>query len=356
MLVGRSAELTQLEGLLRDGRRSNGGSLILLGDPGIGKTALLEATAALATDFVVLRASGIEAESELGFSALGDLLAPVTERLDALPPPQAAALSSALALGPPVRMERFATYSGVLQLLASVAEEKPVLAVVDDVHWLDVGSLEALAFVARRLGKDAIVLLVAARPTEGARLAGGAFPELRVQSLTDAGSRQLLQRAWPQASPTVVDRLLATADGNPLALLEAPGLLSGEQLRGVEPLDDPLSPGASIESAYARRLAALPLTTREALLVAAASDLGEVQTIERALRAHGVDARALEAAERAGLIRIDENKLTFAHPLVRSVVYHAAPSPERRSVHAALAAALAGDRPGIVLRWLGSRT
>ncbi len=345
MLLGRDAEYTRVMALLERARDGASAALVIRGDPGIGKSALLEAVVAAADGMTVLRARGVESESELAFAGLADLLRPVVEALDALPGPQRAALVGALALGPPAPGARFTMYVATLSLLAAVAEGSPLLAVVDDAPWLDAPSREALVFAARRLQAEGVVLLLAARTGElvGSEAAG--VPELLLRGLDRAASAELLARAPGAAiAPHVARRLFDTIGGNPLALLELAAELTAAQRAGAEPLEEPPPVGASIERAFARRLAAVQEPVRRALVVAAASESGALDEISAALATLGLDAVALEEAERAGLVTIAARGLAFRHPLLRSVAYWALPAPERRAAHRALAAAAAGER------------
>jgi DNA-binding CsgD family transcriptional regulator len=334
MLLGRDAERARLAELLAGARSGASAALVIRGEPGIGKSALLEDAVAAADGMTLLRARGVESESELSFAGLADLLGPVISELGSLPPPQRAALAGALALGPPVPGDRFTTYAATLSLLAAVAERGPVLAAVDDAPWLDAPSREALAFVARRLQEEGVVLLLAARSGEPV---GGDLPELVLGGLDAAASAALLGR---DITPDVAARLFDATGGNPLALLELSALLSDEQRRGAEPIEQPVPVGAGIERAFLHRLDALPEPARRALALAAASESGAIGE----LAAAGLDVAALEPAEAAGLIVIADGHLSFRHSLLRSVAYRAVPAPEQRAAHRALAGALSGER------------
>ena len=235
MLLGRDAEHARLRDLLDRARGGTSAALVIRGDPGIGKSALLDDAVAAANGMTVLRARGVESESELSFAGLADLLGPVVGRLDALPPPQRAALAGALALGPPVRGDRFTVYAATLSLLANAAERAPVLAVVDDAPWIDPPSREALVFAARRLGEEGVVLLFAARTGEPSdrggrgRGAGARRPRCRCLGRAAGGRRR--------EPPGVARVLFAATGGNPLALLELSGLLTAAQRAGTEPIE-----------------------------------------------------------------------------------------------------------------------
>jgi DNA-binding NarL/FixJ family response regulator len=342
MLLGRDRECAELERMLARASRGRSAVLVLRGQPGIGKSVLLQEAATRASGFVLLQARGVESEAELAFSGLGDLLRPVLDLLPEIPQPQAAVLASALAVGPPVRADRFAVCAGTLSLLAAAADRAPVLATLDDAHWLDAASVDALLFAARRLEAERIALLVAVRDGEPSPIGEAGLPELVVGGLDERSSRELLAQAWPEVEPETASRLVGTAAGNPLALLEIPALLTEAQRRGAAALEEPLPAGVSLERVFLKRLAALPKETEWALLVAAAGDSADLGTIEAALGPGGDGRDALEPAERAGLVRFEAGTVEFRHPLVRSAVYHSAAGPDRRAAHAALAEALVG--------------
>ena len=341
MLVGRARERERVERLLAEARAGRSGSLLLRGEAGIGKTALMEHARAEAdaAGMLVLRARGMQSESDIPFAGLSELLAPLLDRIDGIPPTQAAALRGALALGEGAAHDRFAVPAGVLSLLAGAAEERPLLALLDDAQWLDESSLDALLFAGRRLGAEGIALLLSARTGPGSR--DGLDPwleRLEVGPLDPAEARSLLAGAQGERlAAGVADRLVAGAAGNPLALLEIPTLLSDAQLAGREPLESPLRPGTGIKRAFRRRVDQLPPDAQRALLVAAASEGSLVHTILAGMRAIGLDERALEPAESADVVRVAGGRLDFRHPLLRSTAYYAAPAAERRAVHRALA-------------------
>ncbi len=351
LLLGRQQELTHIEGLLTGAKDGTSAALLLHGEPGIGKSALLRAASEQATElgFVVLRARGYESESDIPFAGLLELLTPLLALRDKIPEVQARALGSALALEPPTPFDRFAVPAGMLSLLAAAAEDRPYLVVADDVHWLDDASRDALIFTARRLGAEGVVLLCAAR-------VGGSAPDpvletftgveaLAVSGLDDATASELLRREAPhRVADDVASDLVATAHGNPLALTEIPRGLSPDQLAGREPLAGPVAAGERIEQAFARQLADLPAATREALLIAAAMQTGRYDLFTIALDKRGLPADALDPAISAGLIAVD-GPIDFFHPLLRSAIYHAADPVQRRSVHATL-----GSLPGAPAR------
>ncbi|MFJ4670807.1 AAA family ATPase [Kitasatospora purpeofusca] len=357
MLYGRAAEEGQLRSLLRGAAEGASGALVVHGEAGIGKTALLEHLAAEATGAVpaagggaaggacgpatarVLRTTGIEAETELPFAALHQLLRPALDRLGLLPEPQADALRAAFGLAAPTGQDRFLTGLGVLTLLSEYAGESPLLCLVDDAQWVDRASLDALAFAARRLDSEGVVMVFAVREPVPLGL-----PELRLDALDrEAVAALLAEHAGADLPPHVRERVAAEARGNPLALIELPRALSEEQRAGLlGPLPaapaDP-TPASRVTAAFGARLGQLPEPTRAALLVAAADDMGDLGVV---LTAAGVSAAALEPAETAGLIRLDGAVLTFRHPLVRAAAYRGATLARRIGAHLALAEVLAG--------------
>ena len=343
VLLGRTTECGRIDGLLERVRGGESGVLVLRGDPGIGKTALLRYALEHAHGLTVVATRGVESEAELPFSALAELLEPLLGGLDLLPAPQAAALRSALALGPPVPGDAFAIATGALQLIRDAAHHAPLLVVIDDAHWLDAGSAETLLFAARRLDADRVAVLVAVRDNEPDAFDGAEFLELHVDGLDRSAAGELLA-ATPTSpvAPAVARSLVDATAGNPLALLELPVLLSVAQLEGRAPLPDPLPVAPSVRRAFEARLSALPSETQQALLVAASSHSEALKPLLGALAVLGLDAHALEPAERADLVSLGDGRLAWRHPLLRSVSYYRASTFERRAVHAALASASTG--------------
>ena len=343
MLVGREQERTRLDSLIARARGGESAALLLHGEPGIGKTRLLEHAAATAADFKVLRARPLEAESELAFAGLSELLRPVLHLLDRIPGPQKAALSGALALGPSVPGDRFAVAAATLSLLAAAAEKSPVLVVVDDAHWLDAPSREALLFAGRRLGSEGVLMLLGMRDREWISVAG--LGTLELHGLSAGHAVALVERTGTPVDVAVRNRIVTETRGNPLAILEAVATLTDAELLGKAPITHPLAVGASLERAFAQRLDSLPQDTQDALLIAAASDTGSAGEIARALTQAGLSPDALEPAERDGVITLGGERIEFRHPLVRSAAYHLHDPAERRAAHRALAAAAdAGER------------
>lgn len=342
MLRGRDRERALIREILDDARHSRSRALVLHGEPGIGKSALLDAALCDATGMTVLRAHGVASEAQMPFAAADRLVRPLLRHMGALPPPQADALRFALGLAGGAGGSRFLVSLAVLSLLSDEAEEAPVLCLVDDAHWLDEASADVVAFVARRLGAEGIALLVASREA-------GAFepgiPAHRVRGLDAAAAAALLDDHAPAPLPPEVrTRLLAGAHGNPLALLELPRALSGDELTGAEPLSEPLPVNARLEDAFLARSHRLPQPTQMLLVVAAADDGQDLATVLRAARELGIDPGALDAAEEAGLVSIRGHTVTFRHSLTRSAIYHGAPTSRRRAAHDALAAVHLDER------------
>ena len=334
-LVGRAAELESVSELLEAARNRRSGVLVVRGEAGIGKSVLLDFAAARADGFNVLRVSGVESEVELPYAALQQLCRPFIDRVPALPAPQRAALLTAFGLGAGSPPNRFLVGLAALQLLAGLAEDQPVLAIVDDAQWLDRVSVQTIEFVARRLLAEQIVLLIAARdaPDRGDFLG---LPELRLQGLGNADATVLLGSvvAGP-TDPRVRERVLAESRGNPLALLELPRTWTSAEL--AEGLTDalPAASVGSLEDGFAKRLRSLPADSRRLLTLAAAEPLGDPTLLWRAAERLELGWDAASAAEAAGLIEFG-TKIRFRHPLVRAAAYREASTRERLDVHRAL--------------------
>jgi DNA-binding CsgD family transcriptional regulator len=340
MLIGREPELGQLDGLLGEARLGRGRALTLRGNAGIGKTVLLDYAVRQASGFQVLHYTAVESEAELPFAGLQALLGPLLDRVPEIPEPQARALRAALALESIATTNRLAVYAAVLSLFGEAAERIPLLVVVDDAHWLDRPSAEALTFAARRLTAESLALLFAVREGEGTDF-GAALPTIELEPLETAASMELLHERFGSTIAAEVARHLAEATGgNPLALLEVAPLLSEAERVGREPVPDHLPASESVERTVRRTLRRLAPEARRALLVAAASE-----------SATGGDLAALEPAEEAGLVRIHAGSVAFRHPLVRSAVYHAASADERRAAHRTLADALTAEEDSDRRAW-----
>jgi DNA-binding CsgD family transcriptional regulator len=335
-LLGRQSESEVLDRLVAGVRAGQSRVLVLRGEAGVGKTALLEQLPALASGFHIARAAGVESEMELPFAGLHTLCAPMLGRLRRLPGPQRDALSTALGLdaGPPP--DRFMVGLAVLSLLADVAEEQPLMCIVDDAQWLDRVSGQTLAFVARRLLAERVGLVFALREDGHDHQLEG-LPDLAVEGIGELDARLLLDATIPgPLDERVRDRILAEASGNPLALLELPRGLTPTALAGGFGLPDSMPLISRIEQGFVRQLEPLPGETRQLLLLAAAEPVGDVTLLRRAAELLGIGADEAAPAEASGLIDIGA-RVRFRHPLVRSAAYRAASVPDRRDVHRALA-------------------
>jgi len=338
VLLGRERECERIDRALEFARAGTASVIAIRGEAGVGKTSLLDYAADRADGMKVVRVRAVESESELAFAALADVCRPLLEGIDGLPARQRGGLRTALGMDS-TETNLLVLGAATLGLWAAAAETEPLLLIVDDADWLDVGSAAVLLFAARRLEAEAVLVLFAAR--EGLR--GEGLEELEVGGLEDADARTLLREVAPAGlAPAVADALVEQTRGNPLALVELPGTLAPGQLSGADPLDEPLRVGPDVERAFARRAAMLGEDVRQALLVAAASDTNELGPVVAALERGGQQRSVLELAEDDGLLRLHESTFEFRHPLVRSAVYHGAAASERRSAHRALADVLAG--------------
>ncbi len=343
MLCGRSEQLAAIGRLLEGMRSGRAGALVLRGEAGIGKTALLEAAADKAAGARVLRVTGVESEAELPFAALHALLRPALDQIGALPGRQAAALRGAFGLAEETVTDRFLVGLGVLSLVAELAEDRPVLVLADDAQWLDRASADALVFAARRLQAERAAVLAAARDEPpGAGLPG--LPELRVGGLDQTAAEQLL--AGTRLVAAVRDQLIAEAGGNPLALIElSRGLSAAERAGSVTPLILPAASAVSrVQQAFGARIGGLPQAGRRTVLVAALAGMADLTEISRAIAASGGSLTDLAAGERAGLVRVTPAGVIFSHPLARAAVLAGSDVAERAAAHRALAGVLDGDR------------
>jgi DNA-binding CsgD family transcriptional regulator len=344
-LHDRESECARIDALLDDARQARrSGVLVVRGDAGIGKSALLRHAIEHAAELPVLRATGLESESELAYAGLHQLLLPVLDRLDALPEPQADALRSAFGIAAARAGDRFLVSLATLSLVSEVAGERGLLCIVDDAQWLDRPSADALLFVARRLEAEGVVMLIAARDDVRRAFEAPDLEDLRLRPLSPAAAAAVLaERAGPALSDAVRSELVARCGGYPLALVELPSLLTAEQLSGRQALVEPLPVGTSVERAFLARVRALDRDAQAILLVAAAEDAGELHTVQRAAAELGLDPDLLDDLEDTNLVRIAETTFEFHHPLVRSAVYRSARSRERRRAHLAIAAVVGDD-------------
>jgi DNA-binding CsgD family transcriptional regulator len=336
-LCDRIHERGVLERLLECGRRGQSAVLVVSGEAGVGKTALLQYAAQRASGFRLAEIAGVEAEMELPYAGLHQLCRSMLKGLDAIPQHQNAALGVALGLSPGEAPDRFLVALAALGLLSAAAGERPLLCVVDDVQWLDKATRQVLGFVARRLLAEPVAMIFGVRePGHEPELSG--LPELRLDGLHEEDARVLLASVVPgPLDERVRDRLLAETRGNPLALLELPRGMTAAELGGGFALPDAGTLPGQLENHYLRRLEALPESTKRLLLVAAADPVGDAPLLRRAARTLGIGAGAAAPAAKDGLLEIGA-RVRFRHPLVRSAVYRAASEAERRAAHRALAA------------------
>ncbi|WP_037501260.1 ATP-binding protein [Solirubrobacter soli] len=334
--LGRDAECAALQRVLDEARGGHGSVLVLRGEPGVGKSVLLDYTAAVGTGFAVARAAGVESELELPLAGLQQLLgASLLDRAAALAPPQRDALRVAFGLLEGPVPDPFLVALAALGVLADAADEQPLLCLVDDVQWLDKTSVQVLSFVARRLTAERLAIVFAVREPNEERVLGG-LPDLTLGGLNDQDARELLDSALAGGlDQQVRDRIVAETRGNPLALLELPRGLTPAELAGGFGLPQQAVAGR-VEASFLRRIEALPEATRQLLVAAAAEPVGDVTLLLGALERLGIGPDAIGAAETEGLISL-EARVRFRHPLVRSAAYRAAPAAVRRRVHAALA-------------------
>src|SRR6266498_3833425 len=338
VLLDRRREFEELDRLLDAARAGLSATVVLRGEPGIGKTALLNRLLESAPEFRVARVDAVESEMELDFAGLHQVLSPFLPRLDRLPVPQRHALGAAFGLvvgGPP---DRFLVGLATLTLLADAAAERPLLVVVDDAQWLDRESAAVLAFVARRLLADGIAILFAVRDADEQREALEGLPELDLGGLQEEAARKL-RRSVVQGrlDDLVCEQILGKARGNPLAVLEFAGELAPAQLTSQSLLPDPLPLGTRLEHHYLRQVRALPATSQRLLLLAAAEPSGDPALFWRAADRLALGPEAAVGETERLLAYVPQ--VAFRHPLIRSAIYAGAQAAERRRVHEALAAA-----------------
>ncbi|GAA2804218.1 LuxR family transcriptional regulator [Mycolicibacterium pallens] len=340
-LRGRAAESRVLQSLISAVTAGDSQVLVLRGEAGVGKTALLGYLVEQASALHVLQIAGVQSDMELAYAGLQQLCAPLMEHLGELPDPQRLALEVAFGRGVGEAPDRFLVGLAVLSLIAAAAQQKPLLCVIDDAQWLDQVTVQTLGFVARRLLAEPIALVFAARDDGAEPLAG--LPELTVRGLSDSDARELLDSVLLGGiDPPVRDRIIAETRGNPLALLEVPRNTSATELAGGFWISGSASSPSAIETGYVRRIQALPAPTRRLLLVAAAEPVGDSALFLRAAAALGIPVDALAPAEAAGVIEFGP-RMRFRHPLLRSAAYRAADLTDRRAIHRALADATDPD-------------
>jgi DNA-binding CsgD family transcriptional regulator len=347
VLHGRDNERAQLGALLDAARAGQAGATVVRGEPGVGKSALLQDISASASDMRVLRTQGLESELPLAFAGLHKLLQPVLPLVDRLAPPQARALRVVLGEEEGASVEPFLVGLATQALLVEAAESCAVLCLVDDAQWLDRASVEALLFAARRLQADPVALVFAVREDGSSSFVAEGLPTLALKGLDPSSARALLaERIGGPLPDNVSEALLEQSAGNPLALVELPTGLTPSQLEGAAPMPAQLPVTDVVQRVFLDRCRRLSPQVQTLLLVAAADDSGSLLTVRRAAERLGVEALAFEEAENARLLFTDRDHITVRHPLVRSAMYQAATGHERREAHRALAQALgASEEP-----------
>ena len=358
-LIGRAREKDVITCLL-DGVSERGASLVVRGEAGVGKSALLAAACGMAIDrgMQVLSTAGVQSETDLPFAGLQQLLRPILSRVDELPPLQRDAMSAAFGISDVAAPDLFLIALAALDLLSESARRAPVVVIVDDAQWLDRPTADALAFVGRRVESDAIFFLASLRDGYECPLLEAGLPELHLKGLDDESARDLLDTHLPELAPSVRERLLTEAEGNPLALLELPLALDSSVRNGEAVLPSYLPVTAHIEHAFAARTAELPSATRALLRIAAADDSGVLAEILAAAQiAEGASPTVhdLVPAIDAHLVTVDGLRIHFRHPLVRSAIHQASSVAECHAAHAALAEVLADDPTGGCGTWRRQR-
>jgi DNA-binding CsgD family transcriptional regulator len=344
VLVGRQAERECVARLLADARRGTSGVLVIRGEPGIGKSALLAQAVELSQGMRVLRACGVESEAEIPFSGLLELLRPAAGVIDGIPTPQAESLRGALGLGPAVRSDRYMIGAATLSVLAAVADDAPLLVAVDDAHWLDEESSAALSFAVRRLEFDSVATVVAVREGEADTFEAEGFSRLTIGALDRHACGELVSARVGHPVPVAaVDRLYELTGGNTLALVELAYLADtaavGAPIAASERVE------TTLERVFARRIEELSKMARRVLLVAAVDELGEMRVVGPAARSLKLDPSALEEVEAARLVALSGGRVVFRHPLLRSAAERLAPAAERRAAHRAVASSLIAADP-----------
>jgi DNA-binding CsgD family transcriptional regulator len=343
VLIGREVESAQLAGLVEQARHGSAKSLVVSGEPGVGKTALLEELVSANTDALLLRTQGLEAEAPLAFAALHRLLLPVMRLRDGLPLPQARAIRIAFGEEEGPAVEPFMVALATLSMLTGAGEESLTLCVVDDAHWLDQETSDALLFAVRRLGADRVFVVLAAREAVPTLFRPAGIQELVLGGLDPSAARALLdERADAGRNAAVTERLIAETAGNPLALLELPLQLSRAELEGESPLPAQLHLTARVEQSFVDRSRQLPADVQTVLLLVSADDTADLAVVRRASVSLGAGERELDEAVRSGLLLVEDATVQVRHPLVRSAIYQAADTRARQRVHNALADALDG--------------
>src|SRR5918996_6006403 len=336
MLYGRADELATLTPLIDAARAGDSKAIVIRGDAGVGKSALANELTAYAHGFQVLKTRGVESESSIAFGGLHQLLQPAMHLVHRLPPGLASALRTAFGLEVSDSRERLLISAGVLSLVAELAEEAPVLCVVDDAHWLDRASASAVAFVARRLQAERVAFVVVIREGEDP-FDTSDINELRLGPLDEDARRDLLYDRHPYVAPPVAERIIEHTMGNPLALLETAGNLSDGELDGSAPLPDELPAKGRLADGFAARVRELSAPAQMLVLVVAADDTGSLPNLFDATAWLGGSESALDEAISSRLLEVDGDRVRFRHPLIRSAILHSSPDTNRREAHRALA-------------------
>lgn len=346
MLFGRVAEQCEIDRLLTAARSGASGALVIRGEPGIGKSALLDQARDGATGMLILRVQAVESENELPFAALHLLLRPALDRLDRLPGAQADAMRNAFGLRASPQSDRFLVGIAALTLLSELGDDGPVLCMIDDAQWLDGASADALMFTARRLGAEGVAMIFTVRDDAPVMTAPG-LPELPLGRLPQEAAGALLTERDDTLAPQARHRILEEAAGNPLALLELPVAFTPEQRSGrLGPLPfavDAGPPSSRVQRELQAQIGGFPDAAQRALLVAAADDTGDLDVVLPAAERLGCGPTDLESVERAGLVYLSATALTFRHPLVRAAAYQVAPHARRVAAHRSIAAVLDAD-------------
>jgi DNA-binding CsgD family transcriptional regulator len=348
VLFGRDAERSAIQVLVDGARASHGGALVLRGEAGAGKSALLDDAREHAQDIQVLFARGVESESELAFAGLHQLLRPVLHLVETLPAPQAEALTGALGLAERPAHDRFLISLSCLTLLSAAAEERAVLCLVDDAQWVDRPSADAFLFAARRLEAEPVAILFTARDPDARPFDGGDLAELGVARIDERAAAEVLGDA---VAPAVRDLLIRLAGGNALALVELRAALSAGQLAGTESLPDGIPLTRDVERLFLERVRRLPDDTQRLLAIVASDDTGSLDAVLRAAASVGISVDALAPAEAAGLVAVGGQHIEARHPLVRSAVQQGSTLSERRAAHLALAAVLDAEEESDQRAW-----
>lgn len=337
-LFGRDDERAVIDDLIAGARAGHSDAVVVRGEAGLGKTALLDYAARSSGGMLVLRAAGVESEAELAFSGLHLLLRPFLDRIADLPAPQASALRGAFGRSDPGRHDRFLVGLAMLSLLSELAGDSPVACLIDDAHWLDAASADALLFTARRLDAEGVMMLLTSRDRPNPFAAAG-LRELSLTPLTADQSGQMLDERASPLAPALRRRVLAEAGGNPLALMELAAALPAD----ADARTGPLPVTQRVQELLAAQIRQLGDQARLVLVIAAAESTGDLALVLRAAASLGAQMDALEAAERAQLVAVEDGRVVFRHPLVRAAAYHDAPLAGRLSAHRALAEALAEE-------------